>query len=193
MSKTLLIVGLGNPGKQYESTRHNAGFMAAEAIAYKLGMVFSAWQGAKAEYAKGSLGDTAIYILKPLTFMNLSGTAVSSFSHFFKIQAKDIIVIFDDMSISLGDIRMRLTGSAGGQNGMKNIIEQLGTQDVPRLRIGIGPRPEYFEGKDFVLSKFNTADRTLLDSALLKTVSTIEEVVRAGYERAQNFANTKTV
>ena len=191
MPKTLLIVGLGNPGKQYENTRHNAGFIAVDAVAAKYGAEFSAWQGASAVYAKVRRGDDTIYILKPLTFMNLSGQAVSSFSRFYKIPPKDIIVIFDDMSLPLGTIRLRLKGSAGGQNGMKDIIQQLGTQDIARLRIGIGPKPDFFEGRDFVLSKFNKTEEPLLSAALESTLTAVDNIIKSNVEVAMNTANQK--
>jgi PTH1 family peptidyl-tRNA hydrolase len=189
MADTLLIAGLGNPGKQYENTRHNAGFMAVDAIAGKFGVGFSQWQGGKAVYAKVSAGGKTIYLLKPLTFMNLSGTAVSAFARFFKIPPQDILVIFDDMDIPLGAIRLRLKGSSGGQKGMKNIIEQFGTDNIPRLRLGIGPKPDFFQGYDFVLSKFSKEDIKLFQTALDNTLTAVDNIIAHGVEVAMNTAN----
>ncbi|MDR0953748.1 MAG: aminoacyl-tRNA hydrolase [Elusimicrobiota bacterium] len=189
MEKTLLIVGLGNPGKQYENTRHNAGFMAVDKLAGELGVNWAAWQGNKAEYAKAKIDDVNIFLLKPLTFMNLSGVAVSAFANFFKIPKQNILIIFDDMALPLGKIRLRKNGSAGGQNGMKNIIEQLGTQDIMRLRIGIGPKPEFFDGRDFVLAKFSKADKELLDAALARAITAVKDIAATTFDIAANHAN----
>lgn len=191
MSDILLIAGLGNPGKQYENTRHNAGFMVLDALADKLGASFSLWQGGQAAYAKTEISGKTAYLLKPLTYMNLSGQAVSSLARFFKIPPQNVVVVFDDMDIALGTIRLRKQGSAGGQNGMKNIIEQLGTQEIPRLRIGIGPKPHFFDSKDFVLSRFSSQDEKLFKEAKEKAIEAIENISKIGVENAMNKANQK--
>ena len=191
MSESLLMVGLGNPGKQYQNTRHNAGFMAVEQLAQDFGADFAAWQGDLASYAKAETAGKTLYFLKPLTYMNLSGRAVSSFANFYKIPASKILVIFDDMALPAGSIRIRREGSAGGQNGMKNIIELLGTQQIARLRIGIGPRPDFFDGKDFVLSKFTAQEQPLIKEALQKTVSAVKEILSSGIDLAMTNANRK--
>lgn len=191
MAENILIVGLGNPGKEYQNTRHNAGFMAIDKLADTFGGDFSSWQGNLAQYAKTEYNGKTLYLLKPLTYMNLSGRAVSSFANFYKIPPTQILVIFDDMSLPLGSIRIRREGSAGGQNGMKNIIELLGTQQIARLRIGIGPRPAYFDGKDFVLSKFSSQEEVLLKDALERTVSAVKELLSSGIDAAMTDANRK--
>jgi len=189
MADIFLIAGLGNPGKEYAATRHNAGFMAADIIAAHFDVGFTPWARAKADYAKAESGGKIIYILKPMAYMNLSGSVVSAFANFYKIPPKNILVIFDDMSLPLGAARMRASGSAGGQNGMKHIIEQLGTQDIARLRIGIGPRPDYFDGRDFVLSRFSAAEKPLLEAALERVQKAAKDFVDAGLDIAMNNAN----
>lgn len=191
MAETFLIVGLGNPGKQYQHTRHNAGFMAVDALASSLNADFEPWRGDLALCAKAETGGKTLYLLKPQTFMNLSGQAVVAFANFYKIPSSAILVIFDDMSLPLGSVRLRRDGSAGGQNGMKNIIELSGTQNIARLRIGIGPRPAYFEGKDFVLSKFTPQEEDLLSSALQKAKAAVLEMLAKGIDQAMTDANKK--
>ena len=191
MAETFLIVGLGNPGKQYQNTRHNAGFMAVDALARSLNADFEPWRGDLALCAKAEAEGKTIYLLKPQTFMNLSGQAVSTFANFYKIPYTAVLVIFDDMSLPLGSIRVRRDGSAGGQNGMKNIIELAGTQNIARLRIGIGPRPAYFEGKDFVLSKFTPQEQDLVASALQKAKEAVSCILSRGIEQAMTEANRK--
>ena len=189
--ETYLIAGLGNPGKEYDLTRHNAGFMALDILAEHLQASWQNWQGAKAFYAKTSWQDKTIFLMKPLTYMNLSGTAVSSIANFYKIKPQNIIVIFDEMSLPLGSIRLKLNGSAGGHNGMQNIIDQIGTQNIVRLRIGIGPKPAFFEGKDFVLSKFQKQEIPLLKQALEKTLISLEKYFAAGSGPAMTITNAK--
>lgn len=189
--ETYLIAGLGNPGTEYGLTRHNAGFMALDILAEHLQADWQNWQSAKAQYAKTSWQGKTILLMKPLTYMNLSGTAVSSIANFYKIKPQNIIVIFDEMSLPLGTIRLKLNGSAGGHNGMQNIIDQLGTQNIVRLRIGIGPKPAFFEGKDFVLSKFQKHEIEPLKQALEKTLTALEKYFSAGSGPAMTIANVK--
>ena len=190
MGEIYLIAGLGNPGRQYEQTRHNAGFMALDVFAERFNPSWEKWQNDKGLLAKAELGANTIYLLKPMTYMNLSGHAVRGVTSFYKIKPKNILIIFDDMSLPLGAVRLRAKGSAGGQNGMRHIIEQLGTQDIARLRIGIGPRPEYFEGKDFVLSKFGEEQKPLLKEALLKADAALYDFIVGGIDAAMTKANT---
>ena len=189
--ETFLIAGLGNPGEQYSLTRHNAGFMALDVLAEHLQASWQNWQGAKAQYAKTSWQGKNLFLLKPLTYMNLSGNAVSSLANFYKISPQNILIIFDEMSLPIGSIRLKLNGSAGGHNGMQHIIDQLGTQNIARLRIGIGPKPAFFEGKDFVLSKFQKQELPLLKQALEKTLTALEKYFSVGSGPAMTIANAK--
>ena len=183
-----LIVGLGNPGTQYEKTRHNAGFMVADALAAEHSASFQPWQKL-GEYAKISAGEKEVFIAKPMTYMNLSGQMVSNLARFYKIPPTHILVCFDDMSLKLGDIRLRPSGSAGGQKGMKNIIELLGTDKIARLRVGIGPKPEKFDAANFVLAKFTREETPVLERAVERAVEALEVCLKDGLERAMNKFN----
>ena len=181
-----LIVGLGNPGKKYEGTRHNMGFMALDLFADIARIdvdkeVFSGLLG------RGKVFDEDVLLFKPTTFMNLSGTAVSQVVHYFKIEKEDIIVVYDDMAIAPGSIRLRLNGSSGGHKGMQNIIEQLGTSDIKRIRIGIG-EPTY-DTVDFVLSKPYNEEKELIDGAIENAANAIKEALKSGFDRAMNRFN----
>ena len=132
-----LIVGLGNPGKEYEQTRHSSGFRVIDAFADLIGVDFNK-NDFNGVYGKFKLDDEDVFLFKPLTYMNLSGTAVQQIVHYFKIPLEDIVVIYDDMAIQPGEIRLRLNGSSGGQKGMQNIIDCLSSQEIKRIRIGIG-------------------------------------------------------
>lgn len=181
-----LIVGLGNPGKKYEGTRHNMGFMAVDLFSdmAKIDVdkeVFSGLLGG------GKVFDEDILVFKPTTFMNLSGTAVSQVVHYFKIEKEDIIVVYDDMAIAPGNIRLRLNGSSGGHKGMQNIIDQLGTNDIKRIRIGIG-EPTY-DTVDFVLSKPLKEEKELIDGAIENAANAIKEALKSGFDRAMNRFN----
>ena len=181
-----LIVGLGNPGKKYEGTRHNMGFMAVDLFSDISQIdvdkeVFSGLLG------RGKVFDEDVLLFKPTTYMNLSGTAVSQVVHYFKIEKEDIIVVYDDMAIAPGNIRLRLNGSSGGHKGMQNIIDQLGTSDIKRIRIGIG-EPIY-DTVDFVLSKPLKEEKELIDEAIENAANAIKEALKSGFDRAMNRFN----
>lgn len=181
-----LIVGLGNPGKKYEGTRHNMGFMAIDLFSDMTGIdidkeVFSGLLG------RGKFLDEDVLLFKPTTFMNLSGTAVSQVVHYFKIDINDIIVVFDDMALTPGNIRLRLNGSSGGHKGIQNIIDQLGTKEIKRIRIGIG-EPTY-DTVDFVLSKPGKEEAPLIEEAIDNAANALKEAIRSGFDRAMNRYN----
>lgn len=154
-----LIVGLGNPGKQYENTRHNAGFMVVDALADELGWKWSKKFLMGALVAEGNINGKKTILAKPQTFMNRSGQAVGKLAKKYKVDPADIVVVYDDADIELGDLRWRDAGSAGGHNGMKSIIHILGTQDFPRLRVGIGRPPEHVSLEDYVLGTMKKNER----------------------------------
>ena len=183
-----LLAGLGNPGSQYEHTRHNAGFMVLDAAARKWGADWKTWQNLGV-YAKVSVAGNDVFLIKPATYMNESGRAVSSLARFYKIAPQNCLVCFDDVSLAVGKLRIRKNGSAGGQKGMKSVIEQLGTQDIPRLRLGIGPKPDKFDLANFVLSNFPKADEPALEDALSRAVEALEMVLSQGIEKAMNAFN----
>ena len=183
-----LLAGLGNPGPEYERTRHNVGFRIVEAAGRNWGAEWKPWQKL-GEYAKVSVAGQDVFLLKPHTYMNLSGQAVSSLARFYKITPDRVIVCFDDVSLAVGKRRLRGSGSAGGQKGMKNIIEQLGTDKIARLRLGIGPKPEKFDLVNFVLGKFSRDEEKLLEPALERAVCALESYFKDGLERAMNQFN----
>ena len=187
MSYTL-IAGLGNPGAQYEKTRHNAGFRVVDALAGKFGADFQSWQNTGV-YAKVVIGGQEVLLAKPMTYMNLSGQLVSGLARFYKIPPEKILICFDDMSLKVGDIRLRPSGSAGGQKGMKHIIEQLGTDKIARLRVGIGPKPTYFDAADFVLGKFTKDEEPLLQTAISRATEALEVYLQDGLDKAMNRFN----
>lgn len=159
-----IVVGLGNFGDRYAYTFHNMGFLAAECLADKLGLKFDRRE-CDALIAVGYRGGEKLVIAKPLTYMNLSGVAVKQLLAKYKVEPKDLIVMFDDVDISKGSVRVRLKGSGGTHNGMRNIIEKIGTLDFPRVRIGIGPVPERVPIADYVLSDVPKSERqTLFDA-----------------------------
>lgn len=184
-----LIVFLGNPGPRYEFTRHNAGFMAAEAMAREKNININKLRF-KALTAQCSIGDRQVLLMKPQTFMNLSGEAVRQAAAFYKIAPEHIIVVSDEISLPIGKLRIRTKGSAGGHNGLKNIIAQLGTQDFPRIRIGVGapPHPDY-DMADWVLSTFKNQDAEDMKAAAARAAQAAECYITQGPDRAMNLFN----
>lgn len=181
-----LIVGLGNPGKEYEKTRHNCGFMVLDAFADFLSVDFDK-NNFKGTYTKFKLDDEDIILFKPLTFMNLSGTAVAEIVRFFKIDIDDIVVVYDDMALNPGVIRLRLNGSSGGQKGIQNIIDNLGTQNIKRIRIGIG-EPK-FNAIDYVLGKPDGEEKSKIDSAIEKAKLALRDYLNKDFHYAMSLYN----
>ena len=182
-----LIVGLGNPGKQYENTRHNAGFVAADALAKKQGMSFTKSKF-DALYGDCIIAGERVIIAKPQTFMNLSGSAVSRLAAFYKIPLDKIIIIFDDTSLDVGKIRIRRKGSSGGQKGMNDIINAMGSEDIMRIKIGVGakPHPDY-DMKDWVLGKIPKSDAASFARAAEDMApAAVEEIIARGIDSAMN-------
>ncbi len=181
-----LIVGLGNPGKEYELTRHNSGFRVIDAFADSIGVDFNK-KDFDGEYTKFKLDDEDIFLFKPMTYMNLSGTAVQKIVHFFKINIDDIVVIYDDLAIKPGEIRLRLNGSSGGQKGMQNIIDNLGSSNIKRIRIGIG-EPK-FDTIDYVLGKPDKDDAPKIEKAIDRAVSALKEYLNHDFQNAMSKYN----
>ena len=186
MNETWLIVGLGNPGREYEKTRHNAGFRALDVLADKLGCKVDKlkFQGL---YGQTTYQGKKLYLLKPQTYMNLSGRSVLQLSAFFKVPPARIIVLFDDISLEPGKLRLRKDGSAGGHNGIKSIIQELGSQDFPRVKIGVGakPHPEY-DLADWVLSTFSAQEEKALAPAIEKAADAALCIIDKGIAEASN-------
>ena len=181
-----LVVGLGNPGLQYEKTRHNVGFMSADLLMKKEGGEFTKHK-MDSHFGECEIGKKRILVMKPQTFMNNSGTAVSAVSKFYKIPIDQIIIISDDISLDVGKIRIRRKGSHGGHNGLKDIFQLLGTDSIMRVKIGVGakPHPDY-DLADWVLGKFPKEDEENLSTALDNSVKAIEEIITRGIDSAMN-------
>jgi PTH1 family peptidyl-tRNA hydrolase len=181
-----LIVGLGNPGREYEMTRHNCGFRVIDSFADAAQVDIDKEQF-HGVYGRLKFKGEDILLFKPLTMMNLSGTAVQEISHYFKIGVEDIIVIYDDMALEPGTVRLRLNGSSGGQKGMQNIIDNLGTEEIKRIRIGIG-EPQ-FNSIDWVLGKPNGDDKTKIDEAIQRATLAIREYLIHDFQNAMSKFN----
>lgn len=179
---TKLVVGLGNPGSKYHETRHNVGFMAIDLMAKELGLTFSEEKTFKAEVASTFLNGEKVYFVKPTTFMNLSGLAVRALLAYYNIPMEDFIVIYDDLDMEVGKIRLRAKGSAGGHNGIKSIINHIGTQTFYRIKIGIGRPKQGMSVVHHVLGKFDKDDYI----TILQTIDRVEEAVN-DYLVEENF------
>jgi PTH1 family peptidyl-tRNA hydrolase len=184
-----LIVFLGNPGPKYECTRHNAGFMTADAMAKKLGVSINKLRF-KALTASADIGGEKVLLMKPQTFMNLSGEAVGEAARFYKVPPEHVIVVSDEVSLPLGKLRVRPKGSAGGHNGLKSIIAHLGSDAFPRIRLGVGapPHPDY-DMADWVLSVFRNQDLEDMLSASDRAAEAVITYITDGPERAMNRFN----
>ena len=186
-----LIVGLGNPGKKYERTRHNIGFDAIDYIAEKYHISVTDNKH-KAICGKGVINGQKVILAKPQTFMNLSGESVREIINFYKIDPEDeMVVLFDDISLAPGNIRIRKKGSAGGHNGIKDIIAQTGTSAFKRVKIGVGEKPAGWDLADHVLGHFNNADRKLVEEALEDVCEATSLIVMDEIDKAMNDFNQK--
>ena len=185
-----LIAGLGNPGKQYENTRHNAGFMALDALADQLGTSIEEKKH-KALCGKGLIGGEKVILLKPQTLMNLSGESIRAAADFYKVDPDHIIVIYDDISLEPGQLRIRKKGSAGGHNGIKSIIAHLGTQEFPRIKVGVGAKPDRMDLADYVLGHFSQIESRVMDDAAKEAGQAAQAMILDGIEAAMNRYNSK--
>jgi len=184
----LLVVGLGNPGKKYEKNRHNVGFMAADELRASIGL-----PDYKEKFSGvWSKGD-AIALLKPMTYMNLCGDSVQPCAAFLKIAAKDVVVIHDELDLPFGDVRLKQGGGHAGHNGLRSMIERLGSPDFVRVRIGIGRPPAGFRGEvaDYVLSDFDAIERAELPGVLARALEATKRVIKDGPAAAMNVVNAK--
>ena len=184
-----LVVGLGNPGDKYENTRHNVGFLTIDRIAEELGVPVQKLKY-RALTNTVELGGAKALLMKPVTYMNLSGEAVGEAARFYKIPADHVLVISDDVSLPIGKLRIRKGGSAGGHNGLKNIIQHLGTDQFPRVKVGVGekPHPDY-DMADWVLSKFTGEDLKTITAAVEKAAKAVECLIAQGPDKAMNQFN----
>ncbi|MEO2082452.1 MAG: aminoacyl-tRNA hydrolase [Desulfurobacteriaceae bacterium] len=174
-----LVVGLGNPGREYERTRHNVGWMVLDRVSERLGIPISR-KKFRGIYGELSVNGRKIFLLKPLTYMNRSGESVAEFVRFYKIKPEEVMVVYDDLDLPLGKLRLRLKGSSGGHRGVESVEKSLGTREFPRLRIGIG-RPERKEDVvNYVLSPFGKSELPVIEEAVEKGAECLEEIIRSG-------------
>lgn len=185
-----LIAGLGNPTREYDKTRHNVGFSVIDVLADKYNIDVSDRKH-KALCGRGVIEGEKVLLLKPQTFMNLSGESIREAVDYYKIDPEDIIVIYDDISLEPGQLRIRLKGSAGGHNGIKNIIAHLGTQEFPRIKVGVGAKPPKMDLADYVLSRFGAEEQKVMDEAFGEAAEAAVMMMTTGAERAMNHYNAK--
>lgn len=186
-----IIAGLGNPGGKYDNTRHNIGFMVIDAVAEKYHIAVTEKKH-KALIGKGIIGGEKVILVKPQTFMNLSGESIREIIDYYKIEEKtELIVISDDISLDVGTIRIRKKGSAGGHNGLKNIILHLGHDEFRRIKIGVGEKPDGYDLVDYVLGHFGKEDSELIEESVKKAAEAIEKMITDGSDAAMNQFNKK--
>ena len=186
-----IIVGLGNPGDKYEKTRHNVGFNVIDLLAKEYSIDVSKIKH-KALIGEGRVGTEKVILVKPMTYMNLSGDSVAEIVNFYKLDPEsEMIVIFDDISLAPGNIRVRKKGSAGGHNGIKSIIARCGTQNFMRIKVGVGEKPQGWDLADHVLGRFSTEDRVLVEDAIRDACSAAVLMMQGDVDAAMNHFNAK--
>lgn len=185
-----MIAGLGNPTKEYDKTRHNVGFAVIDRLADRYGIDVSERKH-KALCGKGMAEGQKVLLLKPQTFMNLSGESLRAAMDYYKVLPEELIVIYDDISLPPGQLRIRLKGSAGGHNGIKNIIAHLGTQEFPRIKVGVGEKPPRMDLKDYVLSRFSKGEQELMEEAFREAAQAVAMMIGEGADRAMNHFNAR--
>jgi PTH1 family peptidyl-tRNA hydrolase len=183
-----LVVGLGNPGKEYAGNRHNVGFLVADLLASRIGAKLARSKRAHAEVAEGRLGfgGPRLVLLKPLTYMNLSGAPVVSLAQFFKVPVENVIAVHDELDVPYGQVRAKRGGGEGGHNGLRSMSKSLGTKEYARVRFGIGRPPGRQDPADYVLSDFSAAERKELEFLVDRAADVVEAIVLEGVEWAQN-------
>ncbi len=186
-----LVIGLGNPGRQYDMTRHNIGFHTIDYIADEYNVKINKLKY-KALYGECEISGEKTYLIKPQTYMNLSGESIIDFVNFFKVPIENVIVISDDINIDTGRLRIRPKGSAGGHNGLKSIIYMLQSDEFPRIRMGVGaPKHDDYELADFVLGRFTKEEIPIMEDAIKRAKSAVEEIIKNGPQSAMNKFNGK--
>lgn len=183
-----LVVGLGNPGRRYDGTRHNVGFEVMDLVARRHGLVFAPWKDL-ADVAEWRRPEGRVWLMKPLTFMNLSGEAVGAHVAFYKLDLADVLIVCDDVNLPVGKLRARLSGSDGGNNGLKSVAASLGTEDYGRLRIGVGRGDTARDLADHVLSRFAPEELPGIEEAVTRAADAIEQWIVDGTARVMNAVN----
>ena len=186
----LIIAGLGNPGKEYENTRHNAGFMVMDALAEKIGADISEKKH-KALCGKGVIGGEKGILMKPQTYMNSSGESIRAAADYYKVDPEDILIVYDDISLAPGQLRIRAKGSAGGHNGIKSIIAHLGTQEFPRVKVGVGEKPKGYDLADYVLGHFTKEEQAIFAERFDEVYDAVQLIVMGDITEAMNRHNKK--
>lgn len=185
-----VIAGLGNPSKEYNGTRHNIGFAVVDRLADRHFLSLSGRKH-KAYCAKGTVCSEKVILAKPQTYMNLSGESIRQMADYYKVDPSQIIIIYDDVSLEPGNIRVRRSGSAGGHNGIKSIIAHLGTMEFPRVKVGIGEKPKEMDLADYVLGHFSKAEAADIDEGIDRAVAAVETILKDGVDQAMNLYNSK--
>ena len=185
-----LIVGLGNPGAEYDNTRHNIGFDVIDELSRKHNIPVRSMEK-HGLVGKGMIGSDKVMLVKPQTFMNISGVCVAGLVDYYSLDMEDVIIIYDDVTLDIGKIRLRPHGSAGGHNGIKNIIAHLGTQVFPRIKVGVGEKPKKYDLADYVLSHFTKAERKEMEEGYQKAIQAVEKILAGEMEAAMNEFNRK--
>lgn len=188
-SERYLLVGLGNPGREYQNTRHNIGFRCADAFTRAHGLAYESKKRSKAIVAEGTVAGQRVLVAKPQTYMNLSGSAVQGLAAFYKIPPQRILVIYDDLDLPAATLRVRSKGGSGGHRGMTDIIRRLGTQEFPRIRFGIGRPPGRMDPADYVLQRFSPEEEPAIAEAVERAIAAVEIWLRDGIEAAMNASN----
>lgn len=183
-----LIAGLGNPGREYQKNRHNVGFMFLNHFSARLGASFGRVE-MKALVAKVKIDGSPLVLVKPQTYMNLSGQAVGSFLRYYKVSLSNLLVVYDDVDLPFGTLRLRPGGGSGGHNGMKSIIQSVGSQGYPRLRIGVNRPPGRMEAADYVLQDFSSSEAAALEDIFTRANEAVMLLIQKGLDAAMNFAN----
>ena len=184
----IIIAGLGNPGKEYEGTRHNAGFDTLDFLADKYGISISGFEH-HALVGKGYINGNKVLLMKPQTYMNLSGVAIRNILDYYKEDISSLIIVYDDIALPVGKLRVRSKGSAGGHNGIKSIINELGTQEFSRVRVGVGEKPPRWDLVDWVLGRYSKEDKETMEESFKRAGSAIECIVETGIGSAMNKFN----
>ena len=177
-----LVVGLGNPGREYKKTRHNVGWWVLDEVSQRLGFFFDR-EKFEGIYGETRINDQKVLFLKPLTYMNRSGESVSRFVRFFKLDPQDVLLVYDDLDLPLGKVRFRIKGSSAGHRGVQSVIEALGSQEIPRVRIGIGRPASREEVVDYVLSPFKEEELPVIEEAVRKAADCVELLLSEGISR----------
>ena len=188
-----IVVGLGNPGLKYEFTRHNIGFRIIDSLAQDMGTEFKKVKSYYSLISRGTINNHKVMLVKPQTFMNLSGRAVSKVVSYYQIPHQDLLIVYDDLNLELGQVRIRKKGSAGGHNGIESIMQYLNSEDIPRLRIGIGnPLANFnFDCVSYVLSSFNDDEKDKIKEVIQLSTEAVKTIIEDGFEKAMRKYNKK--